>query len=258
MRGQFTDALHVVATAHGRLRDDYNQIRARDRRNDGTADAGGTVNENQIAIPLLGHCPGLFANGAHQFAGVLFGDAESGMDQRAEPGLGNIPLAVDRRFHLDGPVVAEPGADPTSLARDGIHPKRHGNLPVAWPIVGDGVKPAQLFAFPAGGAVSRQNAGDAAPAEGFTPLNVGAKNDVQVGRIHVTIGQHRVASQGGKRGDERGLAGAAFSADDDDFFHESALPDSWCVPANLWTSCQSLENRSRNSGSSCAGSPPLE
>ncbi|MPN04567.1 hypothetical protein SDC9_151808 [bioreactor metagenome] len=47
----------------------------------------------------------------------------------------------------------------------------------------------------------------------------GMEQERQVGGVHVTIDQHRAVRKPGETGGQTGFSGAAFTADDQDFFH---------------------------------------
>lgn len=89
-------------------------------------------------------------------------------------------------------------------------------------IFADGAEPAVGEAASAADAVVLADEGLAAGGEGVALLDVWLEDEVEVGGVDVAVGEDLVLGQGGEGGDDAGFAGAAFAADDNEFFHDTA------------------------------------
>ena len=89
----------------------------------------------------------------------------------------------------------------------------------------DGIEPADIVAGSAALAHLRVNHGDRAADEFVRLQRLRGQHQLQVGRVHVGIGQHgahRRLALGGQvreRGRDAGLARAAFAAENDKLLH---------------------------------------
>jgi hypothetical protein len=100
--------------------------------------------------------------------------------------------------------------------------KVDADFPIA--VFDQGVKPARREAKSAAGAFLHVNSGFLAALENVPFLDFRMKKKVEVGGIHVDVGQDGVPGKSRKAGRYDGLAGAAFPADDDDLFHDPIFP----------------------------------
>jgi len=218
MAGQFQHAGQIVRARDGGFRHDQDAGGAGERGDDGATGAGRAIHDHEIAVFPLGKLARLFAHEADQLAGVFRAGREAGVDQRAETGGGNEPLPADLFGKIDGADGAVPDADAAAFAGTGIH--RENARAVAGPgCGGDGVVAAQGGAAAAADAVLGAHDGGVAAAEFRAAPDVGGEKQMQVGGIHVAVGERGVGSQRGERCRQAGLAGAALAADDDQFLH---------------------------------------
>ena len=193
--------------------------------------------------------PGLVAHQRHELAGVVFGDAETRVDQRSEARLGDHPGAVHDGLHADGVGGAHPTAELAALAGDGVD---------GVAVVGGaehGREAADLGAASAGGAGLGIDDRLTAAAELVLSAELGAEHQVQVGGVDVAVGEHGAAGQRRERGHDARLAGAALAADHDQLTGRRHDATSRLCAAAPMRSHAALSVCSRPSTASSSSSP---
>ena len=221
---QIGNAVQVVLAAQGGLGNHENEVRARYRGNYGTADARRTVYKDEFPPGVPGNLPRFFAHGAHQFPGVFFRDAECRMHHGAVPGIRYKPLPVDGFGKGDGFFGAEPDAYPAAFTGDRIDLIYLGALRTGGSCHGNCVKTAHFHTFSTACALFGDNGRPFAAGKLLGAPNLRIEDQVQVGGIHITVRQYGIFGECRKGGNERGFAGAAFAAYDNQFFHVTVLP----------------------------------
>ena len=160
----------------------------------------------------LGHLLGGATDLRDQFARVLCRDAEFRVDHRPAAGFGDEPLAAYGGSEFDRVFGTVIDANAASFARRRFHAERPRHPTVAGTVEPDGIEAAEFLALPAGGAVAGLDPRLAAAREILAADHLGLEDQVQVGGIHVAVGQDARPGQAGQRGDHRGLARAALAA----------------------------------------------
>jgi hypothetical protein len=220
MRGQLQHPREIVLAGDGRFGDDQHLGGAAQRSDDRTADAGGAVDDHQIALLFLGDAPGLLAHGGDQLARILGGHPQPGMDHRPATGIGNHPFAAEPLGKIDGLFRAETHTDPAALAGHRIDDAARTGFGFMGP---HRVEPAEVAANSAAGAVRLADDRLVPAAKIVTLPDIRLQHQMQIGRVDVAIGEHRLFSQHGERGGDAGLAGPPLAADNDQLFHSSTF-----------------------------------
>ncbi len=133
---------------------------------------------------------------------------ESRVDERPEAGVAEVEPAGGLGAHGDGARGTDKGAGAAALAA----PRVDG-------AVADGGELADLGAAAALGAGISVHDGEVRAGVGAVFELSGGEKEMEVRGIDVSVGEDLGGRERGERSDDRGLAGAALAADDEEFLH---------------------------------------
>jgi hypothetical protein len=226
VRREAGQPLQIVLPRQGRLRHAEDQIRPGDRGDDRAPDAGRAVHHQQIQISLLRDRARVLPDQRHQLPGVFPAGVQARVDHRTVARLGDIPLPAAPQDELHRLGWAHVPTHATPFAGEGHHSIRLRNSPVAGTVKRDGTEPTMFGACAAARAPIRDDAGPSPSLELFDPQGFRREDQVQIGGVHIAIGQHLSLRQRGERGDHARLARPALAAEDDQLLHERTAPRS--------------------------------